>query len=376
MSGQLTMAHKNRFVDMTGQRFGKLVVIKRAENNKSGAAMWLCQCDCGNEKIVSGGSLRSGGTKSCGCIQAIDLIGQRFGQLTVLEREENTPGNTIWRCRCDCGNETIVSGSNLQSGHIQTCGCSKKLEDLTGERFGNLIIVKRVENNKHGKPRFLCKCDCGNEAIVSREYLLKSPIKSCGCTRFGDLNGQKFGKLTVLKRDDNGKPDSAQWICRCECGNETVVYAHALRSGHVRSCGCLQKGEDARTSKESKKEATFNRILAQYIKHAKEAEREFLLTKEEFRELISSNCYYCGRSPSQVARHRHTTIQYTGIDRIDNSKGYTLDNVRPCCKWCNVAKLNTSEEEFLLKIKAIYEHLNLKSRTFDVECELTKITNE
>jgi hypothetical protein len=83
-SCKLTMAHKNIFVDLTGQRFGKLVEIKRTENNKSGAVMWLCQCDCGNEKITSSGSLRSGGTKSCGCIQTVDLIGQRFGQLTVL----------------------------------------------------------------------------------------------------------------------------------------------------------------------------------------------------------------------------------------------------------------------------------------------------
>lgn len=355
----------NEFIDLAGQRFGKLTVIKRAENNKSGAAMWMCRCDCGNEKVTSGGALRSGFTKSCGCITAIDLIGQRFGKLVVREREKNTHGNTMWRCLCDCGNETIVSGSNLQTGHIKSCGCTKKLGDMTGQRFDKLVILKRVENNKNGKACFLCKCDCGKEKVVTYEYLRKPGIRSCGCASYEDLSGQKFGKLTALGRDESDKRHSARWRCKCDCGNETVVPAHALRSGHVRSCGCLQVGEDSRTSRESKKKTTINRVFSQYKKHGKEANREFSLTEEEFLDLVSSNCYYCGRPPSQVARHRQVSIQYTGIDRIDNSIGYVSGNVRPCCKWCNIAKLNHSEREFLRSIKAIYENLNLKQSTFD-----------
>ena len=57
------------FQDLTGQRFGRLIVAKRAENTKSGDARWMCKCDCGNETIVKAKHLKSGGTKSCGCLQ-------------------------------------------------------------------------------------------------------------------------------------------------------------------------------------------------------------------------------------------------------------------------------------------------------------------
>lgn len=61
------------FVDMTGKRFGRYTVIKRVENDKHGNAVWLCRCDCGNEKNVVGRSLRSGVVVSCGCYHKDDI---------------------------------------------------------------------------------------------------------------------------------------------------------------------------------------------------------------------------------------------------------------------------------------------------------------
>ena len=57
----------SKVVDMTGQKFGKLTVLERAENDKFGKAQWLCECECGNKKIIVGASLRKGLTVSCGC---------------------------------------------------------------------------------------------------------------------------------------------------------------------------------------------------------------------------------------------------------------------------------------------------------------------
>ena len=96
------------FVGLTGQRFGRLVVVGRAENGKHKHSRWLCRCDCGREKIVLGKHLRSGATQSCGCLskektaepnraKAINLIGQRFGRLIVVDQEGR------WcHVRCDC----------------------------------------------------------------------------------------------------------------------------------------------------------------------------------------------------------------------------------------------------------------------------------
>lgn len=120
----------------TGNRYGRLTVIKRVENNHRADAQWLCLCDCGNEIITTGVSLRSGHTQSCGCKQidhvrelgfsnTADLIGKRFGSLVVAERIEDK-----WRCECDCGGYTLTSTNKLKSGHTMSCGCLKSKGEL------------------------------------------------------------------------------------------------------------------------------------------------------------------------------------------------------------------------------------------------------
>jgi len=111
--------------DLTGQRFGKLTVIKRVENI-NGKPHWLCKCDCGNEKVVQGSALSGGYTKSCGCLLH-DVIkpGTRFGRLTVIEPDHIVEGGRgyAYRCKCDCGNEIITRVGNLRSGYTRSCGC-------------------------------------------------------------------------------------------------------------------------------------------------------------------------------------------------------------------------------------------------------------
>ena len=121
---------------MTGQIFGKLTVINKIESpkgNKDRHCYWLCQCECGNQVAVVGTSLRNGITKSCGCLRKnkiIDLTGQRFGKLIAIrkyEKENKTSDRScLWFCKCDCGNETIVKGSSLRNGYTKSCGCLKK----------------------------------------------------------------------------------------------------------------------------------------------------------------------------------------------------------------------------------------------------------
>ena len=117
--------------DLTGMKFGRLTVIERHGKNKKGYATWLCKCECGSEKIISGDSLRSGSTTSCGCYQkeiaTKDLTGMKFGRLTVIERRTSNKGrNTRWLCKCECGNEIITRGDGLINGHTTSCGCFQK----------------------------------------------------------------------------------------------------------------------------------------------------------------------------------------------------------------------------------------------------------
>lgn len=125
---------------MVGERFGKLVVIREYKAGK-----WLmctCQCDCGKVVEVRKHSLLSGNTTSCGCSRREDLTGKRFGRLTVIAYE-GYKGCTMWRCRCDCGKETVTRASSLKNGTTTSCGCavdpSKLLQDrVDGTRLGGI----------------------------------------------------------------------------------------------------------------------------------------------------------------------------------------------------------------------------------------------
>ena len=122
-------------LDLTGQKFGRLTVISSAPN-KGRRTQWKCLCDCGNEITVLTDSLRSGRTQSCGCIRSeqitqrnkenvVNLLGQRFGFLTVIAQAESNRGHSCWLCQCDCGNTKVVNSMELKRGDTLSCGCKR-----------------------------------------------------------------------------------------------------------------------------------------------------------------------------------------------------------------------------------------------------------
>ena len=114
-----------------------------------------------------------------------------------------------------------------------------KIKDITGNRYGKLTAVRFVGQNKHWDALWEFKCDCGN-TIVRPAFSVKSGnVRSCGCLRFNDLTGKKYGNLTVLEFVGQDADKNNLWKCKCRCGNICVVPAHRLISGHTRSCGCL-----------------------------------------------------------------------------------------------------------------------------------------
>lgn len=121
----------NNKKDLIGMKFGKLTVVSKAENDKKNQAMWNCLCDCGNYTRVCTYQLTSGKTKSCGCLRKIaahenhfdDLTGKTFGKLTVIRRAENKEKRTMWECLCECGNISIVEAYQLKQGFTKSCGC-------------------------------------------------------------------------------------------------------------------------------------------------------------------------------------------------------------------------------------------------------------
>jgi hypothetical protein len=107
-----------------GSRYGKLTVIGLGDPDKHHNARWLCRCDCGNKKTVTGTSLRTGGTTSCGCIRKIDEIGHQYGRLTVIGYAfSGKHKSAYFRCVCSCGKEVFAKGRSLRNGTTKSCGC-------------------------------------------------------------------------------------------------------------------------------------------------------------------------------------------------------------------------------------------------------------
>lgn len=148
--------------DLTGRRFDRLVCIEpTTERSQNGGVIWRCQCDCGNECLAVSRQLISGYKKSCGCKGHPPLkeyIGSRFGQLTVIDYAGKRAGMHRWKCRCDCGNETIVGQTLLQSGKTKSCGCLQatvitdnlKLCEGTSVTILEATKRRRVSSNQSG----------------------------------------------------------------------------------------------------------------------------------------------------------------------------------------------------------------------------------
>lgn len=205
------------------------------------------------------------------------------------------------------------------------------LRDLTGMRFGRLTVQKRGEN-KNGKTAWLCKCDCGNEKTVLSTDLTRGLVKSCGCFqrefRVQDITGNRYGMLTVISMEMTNGGHGSLWKCRCDCGNELLVRADALKTGHTRSCGC------------------YNFSGMPRVRHG--------MTNTRLHRVWNAMKQRCGNPNNSAyknygARGINVCDEWNGlhgfdsfaewalkngyaeeleIDRIDNNKGYSPDNCR------------------------------------------------
>lgn len=188
-----------------------------------------------------------------------DLVGMTFGRLTVLERSgKNKWGNITWLCRCSCpeSNLKVISGGILLRGDTKSCGCLsqesrsaiRKIRLLPGQKFGRLTIIGEEGNGRSGDVMWRCRCEDDNEIVVAASSLTTGNTKSCGCLNFEtrsriqhDLTGQTFGRLTAIEPCDGPEKRGKWWQCRCSCGNEKRVTAASLRNGHTQSCGCYSR---------------------------------------------------------------------------------------------------------------------------------------
>lgn len=176
-----------------------------------------------------------------------------------------------------------------------------------------------------------------------------------------DLSGKKIGKITVLNYSHShiqpSKQKRAMWDVECECGVIKKMSTSTLSNPKLLSCGCeFKKRREGGFNKIQEGEANFNYIFLSYKHRAKNKKIDFELDKESFRNIIIQKCVYCNQFGKNHRTKRSCNGKFisNGIDRIDSSKGYTKDNIVPCCKICNQMKNNLSLKDFLNHIKNIY----------------------
>ena len=197
-------------LELSGQRFGKLFVIGQDEKNKyntSGALLWKCQCDCGNICYKTTASLKrpiasKNSVKACSkkCGASVPL-GTQSERLTVIEVIFQTNAETKLRCRCECGNEVLVSQGHFKNKTVKSCGCFREeTMSLIGKKYANSV----------------------------------------------DITGMKFGNLTAIHPTDKRQNKSVVWECKCECGNSHYASVANLKGGsviHCSNCKINSKGE-------------------------------------------------------------------------------------------------------------------------------------
>lgn len=242
----------------------------------------------------------------------------------------------------------------------------REIIDLTGIKFGMLSVLKQSGRDKYGKILWKCQCDCGNIKDCVGNNLRSGNLRSCGCLyhKHENLVGRVFGRWTVLEENGQDKNGNYLWLCKCECGNSKTVSGSLLKNNQSKSCGCYNKERSKEVHGKKDGESSFNRLFGSYKRCAKSRDLDFELSKELFLNLVKSNCFYCNCEPHSSVNNIYSTgnFIYNGIDRIDNSLGYFEYNVVPCCEKCNRAKLKQSFNDFNIWIKEVYE--NLKNKGF------------
>lgn len=233
-----------------------------------------------------------------------------------------------------------------------------KMINIIGKKFGKLTVMCLETSNRHGVC-WKCQCDCGNIKVCCCSSLRSGKIKSCGCILAKNLIGKKFGRLLVIKRIFNieHKNKNVIWSCLCDCGCKKNVSSKCLINGNTQSCGCLYKEKLLERTLPSGI-ASFNALINDYLQCAKKRDILFELSPEECNNLFKGICFYCGLEPESIKKTASNTGDYiyNGIDRINSKIGYTIENSVSCCKRCNYAKREMSLEEFKNWINRIKNH--------------------
>lgn len=287
--------------DYTGKTHGYLTAIEPTTIRKRQNIVWKFQCKCGNFTFkIPSDVFRSSSGIQCGCndLREKDILGNKYGMLTAVEKLDNIPGyGYSYKFKCDCGNYVDKIGHNVQRlvGRLN-CGCVKNVggnnkNNLTNKRFGNLLVLRASETNRYrGQLKWICKCDCGNEIEVFSYKLTRQRKTNCGCIKNNIGNNCKSFK-------GHGDIYKSYW--------NSIVNGAYLRGF------------------------------------------EFDITIEFAWDLYNKQQGLCAISGVPIKCGNVKQNKTASLDRIDSSKGYVPDNIHWVHKDINAMKMNKNIDDFI-----------------------------
>lgn len=232
----------------------------------------------------------------------------------------------------------------------------RKFHNLIGKTFGLGKVVAECGTRTigHGKyPRTFQEweliCECGKHYTTTTQHLQAGLTRSCGCLRRENLVGKTFGKSRVIKflghktRGLTPPRSCPVWELKCECGNTFEAITEFLKNGDVGSCGCSKQFHNHNP-----------KTLKQYFRtlkdSAKSRQKPFLISIEFLDSLLAKQNNLCALSSLPISLDDATA----SVDRIDNDKGYTPDNVHWVSRKVNYMKGTLKTKEFIDLCKLIY----------------------
>lgn len=364
-----------RYASLIGKCFGRLTVISlSSKTNAKHARFWNCICECGKAKVVSTTHLKNGDTKSCGCIEQPNIIGHNFGKLTVLNNKgQNKNGASLFECLCECGNKITVKRTSLQKGKTKSCGCSAKRTNSSNPHWlgcgmisGNMWSSIRYSARIRNIPLEITIDEAWETFQLQNGLCLLSGNKLTFAENTKDHT--RGGTTASLDRIDSTKgysKNNIQWIHKdinrmkmnlpfseflywCSLvtypdkSKYDLIIPSIKKHGHRKGCGLIMGG-----------------YWSKVILGAKYRNLCFDLTVEDSWKIFLAQNGRCSITNLPIffnTKWNNQTTQTASFDRINSEKGYTIDNCQWTHKTVNLMKNNFLQSKFINYCKCISEN--------------------
>lgn len=222
------------------------------------------------------------------------------------------------------------------------------IKDLTGQVFNALTAISfdRIENKR---AFWWCECTCGRKKSLRSDHIQSGNTKSCNeCDWVQiDITGEKYGMLTVVRflKKDPDKQNATVWLCMCDCGNEAEVFIGPLRTGNVKSCGCLWHQKADKSYRWKGHGSIPSTYWSEILSGAYKRNLSFDITIEYADSLWTQQEGLCALTEHLL--DMKVGSRTASLDRIDSSHGYIVGNVQWVHKDINRSKNVFSQEYYI-----------------------------